>query len=70
MKTATIQPSVPDPSAADSSKRVRMDERIRRLNEATLNALRQAGQARAKKEREEQELALRETPSPYGTPQK
>jgi hypothetical protein len=45
-----------------------MDERIRRLNEATIKTLREAGLARLQKEQAEQEaLALRETPTPYRT---
>jgi hypothetical protein len=68
MKTATIQPSVQSPSVPDSSSRPSMEERIRRLDEATLNALRNAGAARAKQEREEQEaLALRESQATYRT---
>ena len=71
MKTATIQTSLPGQSATDSSKRPSIDERIRRLNEATLDALRNAGLARKQKEQAEREaLALRETPTPYRTESK
>src|SRR5487761_2404513 len=64
MKTATIEISQPAQSAADSSRRERAEARFRKLDEATLNALRQAGAARTKKEQEERELALRETQTP------
>jgi hypothetical protein len=44
--------------ANDSSKRARALEKFRKLNEATMNALRTAGAERKRKEQEE--LALRE----------
>ena len=66
MKTETIQTTQPEQSGADSSRQQRAEARFRRLEQATLNALRNAGLAREKKEQEEREaLALRETPLPY-----
>ena len=63
MKTATTQTT--GLLANDSSKRPTVEERTHQLVEATLNALREAGLERQRKEQAEQ--ALRESQNPYPT---
>jgi hypothetical protein len=62
MNKETTQTSTQDQFGGDSAKRQRALEKMRILNEATLNALRKAGAERQRKEAEE--LALREGRKP------
>jgi len=60
MQTTTIPLSQLPAYWSDSSRRARTQARMEALNEATMNALRQAGAGRAAQDRREQEQRAKE----------